>query len=273
MPPPVHPAVAAAAASPCLGVVVGLPVCPASAALAPGGAPSPPANPPPAGALLLVLCVTMAGSVLSASYALFLVRERSSRSKAVQRIAGASPGAFWAANAAWDGLQFAVSPRGLRQLPLPLAPAAAFGACRLLLPYTTTHLPPCLTQVTALGMLAVFRAFDLPQFRGPRLGAAAALLAAFGAGSLPMTYALQFGFEVSPPSILLRWVAAACLPGWLAGCLPAYPRSWRGATGGAVPASGVLPPARRACIALSDLLGGGGCLLPARRTRCAPCSA
>lgn len=108
------------------------------------------------GALLLVLCVTMAGSVLSASYALFLVRERSSRSKEVQRIAGASPGAFWAANAAWDGLQFAV---------------------------------------TALGMLAVFRAFDLPQFRGARLGAAAALLAAFGAGSLPMTYALQFGFE------------------------------------------------------------------------------
>lgn len=38
----------------------------------------------PPGSLLLVLCLVMAGAVLSASFAVFLVRERESRSKAVQ---------------------------------------------------------------------------------------------------------------------------------------------------------------------------------------------
>ena len=67
-----------------------------------------------AGSLLLVLCLVMAGAVLSASFAVFLVRERESRSKAVQASAGQGPRngalgkalntasrACWRADAAW----------------------------------------------------------------------------------------------------------------------------------------------------------------------------
>ena len=46
-----------------------------------------------AGNLLMVLCVTMAAAVLSASFAVFLVREADSRSKHVQvKPATAAPG-------------------------------------------------------------------------------------------------------------------------------------------------------------------------------------
>lgn len=55
------------------------------------------------------MCVVLAVSVLSASFAVFLVRERASGSKAVQLIAGASPSAFWAANLAFDVAYYSVS--------------------------------------------------------------------------------------------------------------------------------------------------------------------
>jgi hypothetical protein len=74
--------------------------------------PCAPANCPPPlipGNLLLVMCVVLAVSVLSASFAVFLVRERASGSKAVQLIAGASPSAFWAANLAFDVAYYSVS--------------------------------------------------------------------------------------------------------------------------------------------------------------------
>ncbi len=62
-----------------------------------------------AGNLLMVLCVTMAAAVLSASFAVFLVREADSRSKHVQvKPAAAAPGG---------------SPAGLKvQWPLHLHP-------------------------------------------------------------------------------------------------------------------------------------------------------
>ncbi|GAB4821282.1 hypothetical protein N2152v2_008328 [Parachlorella kessleri] len=107
------------------------------------------------GSLLLVLCLVMAGAVLSASFAVFLVRERESRSKAVQAIAGTHPAAFWGATLAWDLLHFSL-------------PAA--------------------------GMLACFFIFDLPQFRGPRMVATAVLLWSFALAGLPLTYLLQFAF-------------------------------------------------------------------------------
>ena len=65
-----------------------------------------------AGDLLLVLCLTMAASVLSASFAVFLVRERESHSKSVQVVAGAPPSAFWGATYAWDLLNFSIPALG-----------------------------------------------------------------------------------------------------------------------------------------------------------------
>ena len=62
--------------------------------------------------MLLVLCLTMAGAVLGASYAVFLVRERESASKAVQLVAGAPPTAFWGAALAWDLAAFCVPAAG-----------------------------------------------------------------------------------------------------------------------------------------------------------------
>lgn len=67
---------------------------------------------PYAGDLLLVLCLTMASSVLSASFAVFLVRERECHSKGVQMVAGASPSAFWSAAYVWDLLNFSIPALG-----------------------------------------------------------------------------------------------------------------------------------------------------------------
>jgi hypothetical protein len=116
-------------------------------------------SPPTPGALLLVLCVAIASAALAASFAVFPVRERRTGSRAAQAAAGARPSAFWAAALAWDLLHY---------------------------------------SAPALGMLGAFALWNLPQFRGPRLWAVAALLGAFPLGALPMTYALQLLFEVRP---------------------------------------------------------------------------
>ncbi|BDA45751.1 probable ATP-binding cassette sub-family A member 3 [Coccomyxa sp. Obi] len=109
-----------------------------------------------AGDLLLVLCLTMAASVLSASFAVFLVRERECHSKSVQMVAGAPPSAFWGATYAWDLLNF---------------------------------------SIPALGIIVCFYCFDLPQFRGERMAAVVALLWLFGAAGLALTYLLSFAFS------------------------------------------------------------------------------
>ena len=54
----------------------------------------------------------MAGAVLGASFAVFLVRERELHSKAVQLVAGAPPTAFWGAALAWDLVSFSVPAAG-----------------------------------------------------------------------------------------------------------------------------------------------------------------
>lgn len=54
-----------------------------------------------------------------------------------------------------------------------------------------------------MGMVACFTFFNLPQFQGERLAAAALLLEAFSCAALPLTYLLQFGFTVSRGSHLL----------------------------------------------------------------------
>lgn len=55
----------------------------------------------------------MAGAVLGASFAVFLVRERNGGSKAVQLVAGAPPTAFWGATLAWDLAAFSVPAAGI----------------------------------------------------------------------------------------------------------------------------------------------------------------
>jgi len=57
--------------------------------------------------LMLVLCLTLATAVLSASPAVFLIREAGSGSKHVQLVSGAAPTAFWAAHYTWDGVTHA----------------------------------------------------------------------------------------------------------------------------------------------------------------------
>ena len=63
-----------------------------------------------------MLCLTMAAAVLSASFAVFLVRERESNSKALQLVAGAPCSAFWASTFAWDLLNFSLPALGASDL-------------------------------------------------------------------------------------------------------------------------------------------------------------
>lgn len=64
------------------------------------------------GDLLLVLFTIMASTLLSSSFALFLVRERENSSKSVQMISGAPSAAFWLANLFWDLVAFSCAAAG-----------------------------------------------------------------------------------------------------------------------------------------------------------------
>lgn len=61
----------------------------------------------------MVLCLTMASAVLSASFVVFLVREAESRSKHVQVVSGAPLTALWTATYVWDLLNFLVPAAGV----------------------------------------------------------------------------------------------------------------------------------------------------------------
>ena len=65
-----------------------------------------------AGDLLLVLFTIMASALLSASFALFLVRERETASKNVQMISGAPVSVFWLSTFLWDILNFSLPAAG-----------------------------------------------------------------------------------------------------------------------------------------------------------------
>jgi len=107
--------------------------------------------------LLLVLCFVLAASILSASYAVFIVRERESGSRALQTIAGVNSPIYWLANLTWDYIHFCIPAAGI------------------------------LTIVSVL--------ISMPQLRGPRGSALAVLFLSFGAASIPMTYAAQRMFS------------------------------------------------------------------------------
>ncbi|GFR40553.1 hypothetical protein Agub_g1128 [Astrephomene gubernaculifera] len=109
-----------------------------------------------AASLMLVLCLVLASSVLSASFVVFLVREQDSNSKHLQLVSGAPPSAYWLANYLWD--------------------CAAYCA-------------------SAAGLLALIGAYRLPQYSGQRLAATAGLLGGFGPAGLSLTYLLHFLFR------------------------------------------------------------------------------
>lgn len=78
------------------------------------------------------------------------------------------------------------------------------------------QLPPAaVVQVPAAGMVLCFWWADLPQFRGPRLAAAALLLWAFSLAALPLTYLLQFAFTVcgAVRSVHVRAFGSRCVFG------------------------------------------------------------
>ncbi|WIA08739.1 hypothetical protein OEZ85_008162 [Tetradesmus obliquus] len=128
-----------------------------------------------AGALMLVLCMTMAASVLSASFVVFLVREQENNSKHLQMVSGAPPTAFWLSNFAWDLLNFSL-------------PAA--------------------------GILGLVAWYNQPQLAGPRLAALAVLLAAFSGAGLTLTYLCHSMFK-DEMKALQRLNTAYFLSGYL----------------------------------------------------------
>ena len=73
-----------------------------------------------AGSMLLVLLMTMATASLSASFAVFLVRERANKSKHVQTVSGAPPSAFWASVYLWDLINYTISAAGQPAITAPL---------------------------------------------------------------------------------------------------------------------------------------------------------
>ena len=84
------------------------------------------------------------------------------------------------------------------------------------LPASWAYSKPCEQHiVTGAGIIACFYCFDLPQFRGPRMAAVAALLWAFGAAGLSLTYLLSFAFSVracQPVQLFLAHERHACMP-------------------------------------------------------------
>jgi hypothetical protein len=190
-----------------------------------------------AGGLLLVLCLTMATSVLSASYVVFVVREQVGGGQG----RGPAPGRLqraWARSrsrcAQQHGLPTARSALcfdaascrhpASAPCPLPLCPPQdsnskhvqmvsgasppAFWAAHLLWDAASFSVP-------AAGMLALFWQQQLPQFQGQRMAALAAVLWAFGLASLPLTYLLGLLFS-DEMRALQRLNTAYFLVGWAA---------------------------------------------------------
>ena len=60
------------------------------------------------------------------------------------------------------------------------------------------------------GIIVCFYCFDLPQFRGERMGATACLLWLFGAAGIACTYLFSFAFLVSQTSCLSFLSLTAC---------------------------------------------------------------
>ena len=102
--------------------------------------------------ILLIVCAGLALSVLSASFAVFLVKERTCGALQLHRLSGVGHGAYWFSNLFFDSLTACV----------PLA-----------------------------AIVLVFFAFELPQFAGRGALAVVLLLSTFVTSALPLTYLLQ----------------------------------------------------------------------------------
>ncbi|GLC42811.1 hypothetical protein PLESTM_001382200 [Pleodorina starrii] len=109
-----------------------------------------------ASSLMLVLCLVLASSVLSASFVVFIVREQDNNSKHLQLVSGAPATAYWAANYGWDLISYGIS---------------------------------------AAGLFVLIVSYRLPQYSGQRLAAVAGLLTGFGPAGISLTYLLHFLFR------------------------------------------------------------------------------
>lgn len=67
-----------------------------------------------------------------------------------------------------------------------------------------------MSNTACAGIIACFYCFDLPQFRGERMGATACLLWLFGAAGIACTYLFSFAFMVST-SFRISYILRLCL--------------------------------------------------------------
>lgn len=101
---------------------------------------------------------------LIASFTLFLIKERTTGARHLQRVSGVSTGAFWFSNFAWDMINY---------------------------------------LVPVLCIIVVFAAFNTAAFNEDhRLGILFSLFMLFGWGSLPFVYLIQFVFKTPPAGMV-----------------------------------------------------------------------
>ena len=115
---------------------------------------------------IFICCMTMAAASLSASFAMFLVQERTNKSKQVQMVSGVHKGVFWLSHFLWD-----------------------------LVVYT----------LPASGMLLCFVLYREPEFTGRNFPAVVLLFIAYGCSSLPCIYVLHWFFEEPFKAFLRLW--------------------------------------------------------------------
>lgn len=115
-------------------------------------------------AFVVSFTVIFGMSFLIASYVIFLIKERASGAKHLQKVSGVGSGAFWFSNFFWDMINYLI--------PVFL-------------------------------ILIVFAAFNSDAFvKDHRLGLLFGMFLLFGWGSLPFVYVIQFVFKTPPAGMV-----------------------------------------------------------------------
>lgn len=113
---------------------------------------------------VVAFCVIFGMAFLIASFALFLIKERATGAKHLQRVSGVGTGAFWFSNFLWDMINY---------------------------------------LIPVLLIIVVFAAFNTDAFvEDHRLGILFGLFLLFGWGSLPFVYIIQFVFKTPPAGLV-----------------------------------------------------------------------
>ena len=118
--------------------------------------------------LLVSINVMIALSFIPASFVLFLVQERVSKSKHLQFVSGVQPTAYWLSSYCWDSINF-------------------------LLPLMVT--------------VIVFIAYELPAYTGRNLPVVTALMLLYGLAITPAMYPFNWCFEVPSTAYVVLIVA------------------------------------------------------------------